>query len=378
MILINKKTLFTILMILIVLETICFIAIKYINNDLKNTNNFLKSKTKHLNSKKFFFNPYVEHEKYLSDLDKKPDIYLEFAHAINNGKPYTDFNSNLFKNEILFQGDSWNEVVTYSGSGNDKRLYNLFKNFSDQNDVRIINGGTTSFSPSLYIAQLKILKTYYNINPNKIVLILDQTDLGDEFYARSYYPHLVMEVFLNKIKKNNLIINQLNLNTIKMTKLFINELEYQKNNYDLTNYFSSLKMLLRRIYSKIYKPIQLHPLLYGITLKQEILFLKRLNIYFELANSDNLENLIIVTHPHKDHLNKKYKLNISELVDKFIKNQETDKILHLNFNDIIKKNEVDTNNIFLKDDIFSHLNDESYLKYFYPNIFNRIMSLNNL
>ena len=71
---------------------------------------------------------------------------------------------------------------------------------------------------------------------------------------------------------------------------------------------------------------------------------------------------------------KKYILNISKIVDETINTSNfKNKIYHINFNklDYFKSLE---NKIFLfdEDDIFSHLKEELYLSYFYPNILKKI------
>ena len=368
--LINKKKIFVyyIVTFFIVLELASFLFIKLYSSYFNKSNvfdetKFFFHKIEHLKSDKYIFNPYINHKKYLSDLDKKPAIYLE-------GRPFVNFDFNLIENDyqVLFQGDSWN-YMNFLGED----IYTFFKNYSVKNNLRIINAGNPSYSPSLYLAQLKILKNYYNLNPKIIVLIIDQTDLGDELYSRTYFPHLVLETFINKLNYTNIIINEFNINSIKLIKILFSELNYQKNNYELDNYLSSFKMLWKRVYAKVFnKPIQLQPLYYGISKNEKESFLNVLNIYYEIANSKDLEKLIIVTHPHKNHLNGKFKLNVSTLIDKFIDELNSNKIYHIDFQDIINNKKLDANKLFLENDIFSHLTQEMYLKHFYKNIFKNI------
>ena len=368
--LINKKKIFVyyIVTFFIVLELASFLFIKLYSSYFNKSNvfdetKFFFHKIEHLKSDKYIFNPYINHKKYLSDLDKKPAIYLE-------GRPFVNFDFNLIENDyqVLFQGDSWN-YMNFLGED----IYTFFKNYSVKNNLRIINAGNPSYSPSLYLAQLKILKNYYNLNPKIIVLIIDQTDLGDELYSRTYFPHLVLETFINKLNYTNIIINEFNINSIKLIKILFSELNYQKNNYELDNYLSSFKMLWKRVYAKVFnKPIQLQPLYYGISKNEKESFLNVLNIYYEIANSKDLEKLIIVTHPHKNHLNGKFKLNVSTLIDKFIDELNSNKIYHIDFQDIINNKKLDANKLFLENDIFSHLTQEMYLKHFYKNIFKNL------
>ena len=83
-----------------------------------------------------------------------------------------------------------------------------------------------------------------------------------------------------------------------------------------------------------------------------------------------------MTHPHKKHIiendETKYILNVSNLIDDIIDSSKyKKKIKHINFNKLDEFKNLDQENkekIYLKDDIFSHLLDEAYLNYYYPNI----------
>jgi hypothetical protein len=95
--------------------------------------------------------------------------------------------------------------------------------------------------------------------------------------------------------------------------------------------------------------------------------------------------LVIVTHPHRNHLfndKKKFKENISLIIDNTILNSShKKKILHINFNDdfdyVYKDIEIDLiedpeiERIFWKGDRFSHLTEENYLDYYYPHILSK-------
>ena len=76
---------------------------------------------------------------------------------------------------VLLQGDSWMEQVQEI----DESL-KLFQDFSKKNDINIINGGITSYAPTLMSLQYKFLKTDFDINPSIVVIYVDQTDIGDE------------------------------------------------------------------------------------------------------------------------------------------------------------------------------------------------------
>jgi hypothetical protein len=77
---------------------------------------------------------------------------------------------------LLIQGDSWAEqMVLYD------RTMALWQRWSKEHgDMRIVNAGTASYGPSPETAQLQSLSDSFGVRPDAIVLIVDQTDVGDE------------------------------------------------------------------------------------------------------------------------------------------------------------------------------------------------------
>ena len=72
--------------------------------------------------------------------------------------------------DLLVQGDSW-------GEGLDRNINHIVENFKQKN---VISAGTTSFSPSNFEGQLGYFKNR-NYKFDTIVVIIDQTDIFDEF-----------------------------------------------------------------------------------------------------------------------------------------------------------------------------------------------------
>ena len=210
----NKRNLiFYLILFLIIfglIEFSSFIVIKSLKNSdfLSGTKRYI---SKHINDEYFttdkeLFNPYVDHKKNLDFLSNKPNIYIK-------KKPFKEILKNS-NDLVLIQGDSWAEII----SSNEKIL-GLLKQFGEKNNFSIFNSGTSSYSLSLYIAQLKILNTYYNIYPEYIILIIDQTDLGDDLYRRSYFDHLPNKISINYNKKIVKNVEGKDLNIIKILKL---------------------------------------------------------------------------------------------------------------------------------------------------------------
>ena len=146
---------------------------------------------------------------------------------------------------------------------------------------------------------------------------------------------------------------------------------FNKKIYNLNNY-ETISILSKKIKSKLFGvPIVLSPMKFGISDKEKNLFKSKLENYIDLAfNNEKLKKIYFVTHPHLNHLNGEFKINISSLVNETIKdNKRIKNIEHLDFEKIHK---VINKNIFDKEDIFSHLTENAYKDYFFPTIFSKI------
>ena len=108
-----------------------------------------------------------------------------------------------------------------------------------------------------------------------------------------------------------------------------------------------------------------------------------MNNYIDYINSkENIKNLIIVTFPHKKHINrfvnssnKKYNYNISDLVDDLSLNSK--KIFHLNFTKLIENNEITIKESDYLEDYQSHITPDFYKKYFIKKITEQIINNTN-
>ena len=123
------------------------------------------------------------HKKYSNKIHHIRDM-----HALNNLFKKDQINDLLFTkiNEInekekivLLQGDSWMDQIIFSHDKNYPSL-KLLQEYGLENKIEFINGGTSSFSPSLMNLQLDILEKDFEIFPNIVVAYIDQTDIGDE------------------------------------------------------------------------------------------------------------------------------------------------------------------------------------------------------
>lgn len=274
------------------------------------------------------------------------------------------------KDNVLIQGDSWAEIA------NKKEIFTYLEKISETSDIGLINSGISSYSPSPMMSQLYILENEFKIKPSIIIAIIDQTDLGDELYRyrtlnkKSLSPTL-SKIHLDFYIKTNKKFQQTNLSIIKLFDYFYSYFLVNKKIYNLNNY-ETISILSKKIKSKLFGvPIVLSPMKFGISDKEKNLFKSKLENYIDLAfNNEKLKKIYFVTHPHLNHLNGEFKINISSLVNETIKdNKRIKNIEHLDFEKIHK---VINKNIFDKEDIFSHLTENAYKDYFFPTIFSKI------
>jgi hypothetical protein len=246
--------------------------------------------------------------------------------------------------EILFQGDSWSEqFISFKGSKD------LITNFALNNNVNFYLAGTSSYSPSIYQAQLTMLIKNFNLDPKIIVVGIDQTDIGDELCRyknnRSYINDEIVvtpfkvpsDGFLYNMENTFKRLDYLNSDKLSFIKLFLVSTLKIQEHYSIYKFGHKCNIL------DIVNP------LYGKITEDEIkYFSKVVSEYIEKVFSlNNISNLIIITHPHRDHVLKKYKIDIKDIIqDTVSKNKNKEKIFILNFNDelnlVLEKNSIAT------------------------------------
>ena len=375
----DKKFLFFILVILIFLpiEFLSYLFINKINNhpiiikskDLyqkQENNNYFNKFTKDYIDLIPYFNEPEEFENHVS----KSNINNSFYVSINAFKK--EYNEN-----ILIQGDSW------AAFASKKMYYNFLKNLAIKRNFGLYNAGIFGYSVSPMNVQLHLLRNKLNINPSIIIAIMDQTDLGDELHRYQTFNKNTLELINTYAsyefkKKFFNILDSKNFSFFKLLELskefFISR--YKQFNNDF--YMTCSYIISRIIYLIDDVPTVISPLVYGLEKDNKKIIKYRLNNYINnVFKNNDLKKLIIVTHPHKNHLvndKTKYKENISLIINNIIFNStHKKKILHINFNDdfdYVYKN-IEIEKIFWKNDRASHLTVQNYLDYYYPHIFSK-------
>tara|TARA_X000000950_G_scaffold208676_1_gene250930 strand:+ start:821 stop:1921 length:1101 start_codon:yes stop_codon:yes gene_type:complete len=360
-----KFYLILIFFILLLVELLCYFSLSII-----------KKKTLLKNFEKREYNPKVleKYSEFIPYSRSKVNFNELNNYIVKNDDSYFYSVINEFniqnKDNVLIQGDSWAELA------NKKKIFSFLKKISKKYDIGLINSGISSYSPSPMMSQLYILKKEFKIKPSIIIAIIDQTDLGDELYRyrnlnkNSLSPSLSKQ-HLNFYLDSNKKFQKTNSSIIKLIDYAYSYFLLNKSIYNLNNYETSL-ILFKKIKSKLFGvPIVLSPIKFGINDKEKNMFKSKLENYIDFAfKNENLNKIYFVTHPHLNHLNGEFKININSIIDEIIKNNKNTKnIKHIDFHKINKNISKD---IFDKGDIFSHLTENAYINYFFPTVFSKI------
>ena len=125
----------------------------------------------------------IERNGYTTELIEFYDYYHKELHHLGRLNEVDPQNpaSLMFEqigdgsSDIIIQGDSWAEQYRTDKSKE------YLKSFVKKNSLhKIILSGTGSYSPSIMTSQLFLLKNNFGYNPEIIIAVIDQTDIGDE------------------------------------------------------------------------------------------------------------------------------------------------------------------------------------------------------
>lgn len=276
-----------------------------------------------------------------------------------------------FKEEqknYLIQGDSWAEYMVTKD-----KVYESLMNIVREKDIGLINSGISSYSPSPMKVQYKILEEQYKIKPNYLIAIIDQTDIGDELCR---YKHNIIEDKNGNVDYINREINTGAVMDVSKYYAF-SKIILEKNNFinfHITNYYfyKAFNQIKTRIYnlkkfgfknSGNYKCEfqQIQKYLFNLSNDDRNYFKKRIQEYINYLDSKPyLKKIFIVTFPHKKHLEKSYKINVSDIINELSLSK---KFEHINFMELINNNKFDKDKIYEFNDPASHLNHEAHALY---------------
>jgi hypothetical protein len=232
--------------------------------------------------------------------------------------------------------------------------------------------------------QLDILRDDFAIHPSIIIGIIDQTDIGDEFFRYTYQEQ-------DKTGRLKSLLPE-GTTLSKMTQLLERKNNFNSPKFALVKFFNHgiLHIKSRYLDRKLPKfklgPEVLSPLVNGVDIPTTEHFFLRLNRYINTVFEDSkIKYLILVTHPHRKHLvdnkaEKRFKGEVGTLVNQIItKSSYKDRIRHINFLKSGKSKFLSENleTVFKKNDPFSHLTEKMYSDYYYPHIFSKLKDLYN-
>lgn len=319
----------------------------------------------------------VKKEKYLFKTEEQFLFYKEKMDKLHHLRDVVGNNANfqnpekfLFtrlieksenKKLILFQGDSRTRQLDEFNKLGDK-LKN--KNYN------IINGGTTSFSPSMMSVQFDIIEKDYNFKPEIVVALIDPTDLGDELCR--YRKNLVIENnIITKVSptfsKNQYYFYQ-NLFLMSEIDFFMGPKIFKIKK--IINHYLKFNLGKKNAPCR-YREIQKY--LMEINEDEIKYFNKILKLYLNnLEKKPFVKQIYLVLYPHIQHLEYDkfdilYKNKLNKLINSEIVGSKV-KIIDFYENNIFKSHENDYNQIFIENDNASHLTAKG-IDIFYNNIF---------
>ena len=293
---------------------------------------------------------------------------------------------------VLFQGDSWMEQLTSPVDDNFISV-KLVQQFKSQKKVGFINAGTGSYSPSLMNLQLDVLEEDFKIFPNIVITYIDQTDVGDE---NCRYKN-------NKIYKNETLVSiqpeaQLMYRDIfnyseiyGLSKIYLKDNSKISKTFQLINFKFKYNLkkngirFYRKYISNLESDKEKLKKCYGSEIQKYLIDPNDSDIkYFEdsiteyikkIERKKHIKKLIFVTAPHKKNFYKNsdqksyYKLNVSDVVNRVIKNKKN--ITHINFSKILLNDKnFDHKNIWHVDNM--HLNSNFHGKLFIKKILDEL------
>ena len=341
---------------------------------------------------------YIEYKRfkpYLFDNTTDLEFHYKYSNKINHlrsekidekttGYLFNNIGDIKSQNKILLLGDSWFDQLRLD---NYKESNKSLKEFSIKNDFQIINGGITSFSPSLMSIQYNLLKKEFDINPSILILYIDQTDIGDEYCRYKERKIYDDKGNLKSVKRFNFdkeIFNGLKIykySEIKLENNYILKFTRLSNfsiQYFIEKNFFRIKKIIkhgwrtgdeRNYYKCRFKVIR--SFLDNKNIEANEYFKKSLTEFFDnLENQSNLEKIIITSFPHRDHIKNIYKNNISFLIDEVLKNYEN-KFFHLNLSNVSYK-DFDLDQLYVVGDEASHLNPKYHNEIFIKEIIKKI------
>ena len=306
---------------------------------------------------------YKKYYKKLHHLRQFGDWYYK------NGLMYStigeeDINNN-FKSTVLINGDSWAENLLLENGITNQIINEELIKIKKKEKINIINSGTFSYSFSPTTVQLKILRDDFNINPDKIISIIDHTDVGDEICRYKNMLEFNDDKTLLRVRPENMYSPEV----FTVERYLLKAAIYNSNDFYIVKYIKN-KIFRKDVRNnRKYDPICtfaeiMRPVKFGLN-KNEYTYLKEVTLrYINTVFSDkNVKKLLLVVHPHMKHFTGEYNFYFGDFLKEILQeNIFKEKIVLLDFKEIFYETYFEGDksknyeNVFVPDDAASHIN----------------------
>lgn len=338
---------------------------------------------------------------------------FNFKHTKVNELLFTREQKHNGKDNFLFMGDSWFEqLIFYEGSK--KRINDYF----NKKKISYTNAAISSYSPTLHTLQYKILKDDFKLNPNYLIIYVDQIDFGDEVCR--YKKNRYFDKNSGKLKgvkdpfnltRTSVFYDIANSNSHYLIK------DLRMFNFLINEKIRIVKNRIRRIFgsdinlygcnvSKIFNNL-INPTNEEIQYFQDSIDLM-LNT---LTKDNNIKKILVVTFPHRNNIKnienfsikkdrvskemlkldifkenkdskkfivKDFVINVADFVNVYISKSSNKKVKHLDFTKKNNSGKIEINNkVYTKGDPTAHLNHNGHLNVFTRGIVEEIDNLLN-
>ena len=322
----------------------------------------------------FKINELIKRNGYTKELIEFYDHYYKELHHLGrlNEADSQNPSSLIFEqvgdgsSVVIVQGDSWAKQYR-----TDESKEYLKRFIQKKSHHKIILAGTGSYSPSIMTSQLFLLRNNFGYNPDILVAVIDQTDIGDE---------LCRYKKLRNKENGRVIVRPEDENSVEYNSAYFiidNFKMFMSDNFSILKVFHYFKNYLKQKNNLKKNKIRcgrdeiLSPLKNGLIKNEERYFIDVLLDYFnEAFSSPYLKKLIILTHPHRKHLSGEYILDVEDLIykarsrSKFSKN-----IKVVSFGKQFRgKSNNELDNIFVDNDAYSHLSEEYFQSSILPKV----------
>ena len=283
------------------------------------------------------------------------------------------------KTNILIQGDSWGEQFVDS-----KETVSYLSTLTQTASAGLVVAGVSSYAISPMTMQVRILRNDFHLHPNKIIAVIDQTDLGDEICR--YNPRRRVDEDKRLVAVTPEPANS--TETYSLTEFFEHSKIWSSKKLGILQYID------RALYSLTMEDRQKSPqrctwsnirrFLDGDFVSEEKdIFVKNLLGYIdEVFVDDGVKTLYFVTHPHRNHVDPaptshRYQVDVSSLIRQAVDQSKWQSFIqvvdfHVNFSQHYPNWELE--DIFRKSDKASHLTDQAFSTVYSKYIFSKVIS----